>query len=268
MARLVLFQPDARSAARLTGALGDAHELVSAETWEDVAGLLSAATYEGCLLDADHPTAGEAVDRIAALRARHPTLALVGYTDRDAPLEYYRLGASGLDGVVTGADGPIRTQAVVGEALALGRGRRVAWVLEPHVPEPLPRLVGWAVAHAGPDATVERLARDTGHSPRALRDMLRARALPSPASLLLWGRLVSAGMSLHLDGRSIEETAFALGYAAANSLARAIRTQTGLTPGELVAGRGADRVLEAFVADVVPAEPPARIHLMDHRAHG
>ena len=105
MARLAIFQPDARAGARLTAALGGVHELVRCASWDELTDALEAATVEGCLLDADHPTVEEATPRIELLRRRYPDFALIGFTERDAPVQYYGLGAAGLEGFVAGTAG-------------------------------------------------------------------------------------------------------------------------------------------------------------------
>jgi AraC-like DNA-binding protein len=249
LARLALFQPDARSGARLAAALGSVHDLVQCGSWDELVDTLASHDVEGCLIDADHPSLDEAIPRIERLRERHPDVALVGFTEREEPLEYYRLGSSGLEGFVTGTDGPLTTRGAVDQALALRRGNVVTRSLEGHVVEPAPDALGWAVAHASSEMSVDELAGALGSSLSGLREVLRARALPTPAALLLWGRLVAAAARLHRDGRGVEETAFSLGYASGPSLARATRTHVGATPREL-AERGLEHVLDAFVAQV------------------
>jgi AraC-like DNA-binding protein len=249
LARLALFQPDARSGARLAAALGSVHDLVQCGSWEELVDALASDDFEGCLIDADHPSLDEALPRIERLRKRHPDVALVGFTEREEPLDYYRLGTSGLEGFVSGTDGPLTTRGAVDQALALRRGSVVTRSLEGHVADPAPDALGWAVAHAGSEMTVDELASALGSSLSALRVALRERALPTAAAFLLWGRLVAAAARLHRDRRGVEETAFALGYASGPSLARATRIHVGATPGEL-SERGPEHVLDAFVAHV------------------
>jgi D-alanyl-D-alanine carboxypeptidase/D-alanyl-D-alanine-endopeptidase (penicillin-binding protein 4) len=60
------------------------------------------------------------------------------------------------------------------------------------------------------------------------------------------------------DGRTVEEVAFSLGYATATSLARAMKSQTGLTPKEASEAGGMDRVREAlFPEGIAKAKPRA-----------
>jgi AraC-like DNA-binding protein len=246
VARLAIFQPDARSGARLTAALAGAHELLQCDSWEQLTETMEQDAVEGCLLDADHPSLDEAIPRIELLRRRYPDHALIGFTEREQPVDYFRLGASGLESFVADTAGAMTTRSAVDEAVAICRGRIVTRALERYLASPAPAAIGWAVAHATFPVTVETLADALGTSLRALRDGLRAGGLPTPGLLMLWGRLVAAAARLQRDGRGVEETAFALGYASAPSLARATRTHVGATPVEL-AEEGPERVLRTFV---------------------
>lgn len=265
MTRLALLQPDARTGARLSSALEGAHRLAVCESWGELERVLASGTVEGCVLDADHPAPREALDRIKSLRKAHPELTLVGYTDRDAPLDYYRMGAAGLDGFVSGADRAMATRNAIDEALATHRGQATERALGPHLPAPAPAVVGWGVVRSGSAATTEGLAEALGISLQALRKRLRQEDLPTPAALLLWGRLVAAAARLHLDGGTVEDAAFALGYQAAPSLARAIRDRTGATPREL-AEAGPDLVLSALVAQVTGVRTRVRLDSGDENA--
>jgi AraC-like DNA-binding protein len=250
VAQLALHQPDARSAARLRSALGSAHDLTVCESWHELERALASSGVEGCLLDADHPTPSDAADRIRILRSRHRYLALVGFTDRGNALAYYRLGATGLDGFVSMEDGAITTRAAIDDALAHARGRKVRAWLDGVLPDPGPALLGWAVAHAGPETDVDRLAEAVRQSPRTLRHTLRVEDLGTPSSILLWGRLLLTAWRLSRDGRGIEETAFTLGYSAANSLRRALRTHAGLTVRRVSKRDGVECLLDALAARI------------------
>ena len=138
MALLAIHQPDARSGARLTAALSDAHRCVSFDTWGGLVEGLSSGSLEGALLDADHPNPTDALTRIRLLRGSFPDLALVGFTARIQPGELYDLGLSGLEAFVAEADGPLSTRNAVDEALATRRGRVVRRLLDPHLPFPGP----------------------------------------------------------------------------------------------------------------------------------
>lgn len=255
MALLAIHQPDARSGARLTAALSGAHRFVPFETWDGLLEGLSSGDLEGALLDADHPNRKDALARVRLLRGTFPDLALVGFTERSRPGEYFDLGQSGLEAFVSEADGPLSTRNAVDEALALRRGRVVRRLLQGHLPSPGPEAIGWALSHSGGTADVDDLARALGFSLYALRGILHERALPAPSVLMLWGRLLAAAGRLYGDGRKVEETAFALGYASAPSLGRALRTHTGLTPSQ-VAATSFSRMLSLLIRSFTGVEAP------------
>jgi AraC-like DNA-binding protein len=215
---------------------------------------------EGVVLDAGHPSPPEARERVVALRRTHPRLALIGFTERATAEEHYQLGASGLEGLISSADGGMATRSSVDRALARARGREIARLLEPHLCPPAPEAVGWSVSHATSSPSVDRLARGMGKSLHGLRAELRKRALPPPAELVRWGRLLAAAARLHHDRRTVEETAFAVGYTSTPSLARATRGRVGLTPRQL-GELGPGRVLEIFLDETTarstrePIEP-------------
>jgi D-alanyl-D-alanine carboxypeptidase/D-alanyl-D-alanine-endopeptidase (penicillin-binding protein 4) len=153
-------------------------------------------------------------------------------------------------GILVPYAAPPAVRALVDKALATARAEGVARALAGRFASPGPDAIGWAVEHAGPDTTVEKLAAALGHTPRSLRQALEDAGLPAPTRVLLWGRLLLAGARLSRDGRTVEEVAFSLGYATATSLARAMKSQTGLTPREISEHGGMERVRDAlFPAD-------------------
>lgn len=256
MARLAIFQPDARSGARLTAALSGAHDLLPSESWDQLISQVSAGDMEGALIDADHPSPDEALARIALLRSAFADLAVVGFTERTRVRDFFELGEIGLDGFVSATDGVLATKGALDTALAVRRGRAVEDALRPWLPPPASQAVGWSLAHAGENVTVEEMARALGFSLYALRGILHEGGLPGPADLMVWGRLLAVAGRLHADGRKVEETAFALGYSSSPALARAVRTRMGLTPREL-ADTAFHAVLQLLVRDLNGSDAPA-----------
>jgi D-alanyl-D-alanine carboxypeptidase/D-alanyl-D-alanine-endopeptidase (penicillin-binding protein 4) len=76
---------------------------------------------------------------------------------------------------------------------------------------------------------------------------------------LLWGRLLRAGTYLGRDDRTVEETAFLLGYATASSLARAMKKNTGLTASEVAEQGGLACVQAALFTRPQRATPKGPI---------
>jgi D-alanyl-D-alanine carboxypeptidase/D-alanyl-D-alanine-endopeptidase (penicillin-binding protein 4) len=249
LADLVILQADARVVARLTEAVSGDHEVVPCSSWDTLERVLGRGSFDGCLVDADQPNRLVASRKIEQLRRDHPGLAVIACVQHGYALGYFDLGGLGVAGILeTGAEPPA-IRAVVDKALATARADGIARGLEGRFASPGPDAIGWAVEHAGPDTTVEKLAAALGHTPRGLRQALEEAGLPGPTRVLLWGRLLLAGARLGSDGRTVEDVAFSLGYATATSLSRAMKSQTGLTPSEISERGGMERVRDALFPD-------------------
>jgi AraC-like DNA-binding protein len=247
LAALAILEADARAAARLTSALGGEHGLWVCESWDSLHRALAREPFDGCLVDADHPDRASAILEIRALRDRYPSLAVIACVDAGYDLGYYDLGGLGIAGIVTSRSHPAVTlRDDIERALATARADRIARSLEGRFAPPGPDAIGWAVENAGTDTSVEKLAAALGHTPRSLRQALEDAGLPAPTRVLVWGRLLLAGARLGHDGRTVEDVAFSLGYSTATSLARAMKSQTGLTPGEVSEEGGMERVRDAL----------------------
>jgi D-alanyl-D-alanine carboxypeptidase/D-alanyl-D-alanine-endopeptidase (penicillin-binding protein 4) len=232
--------------ARLVAALGPHHELALCSSWDALGRVLDRSAFDGCLVDVDAPTRREARANIEQLRERHPTTAIIACVEAGYPLAYYDLGGLGVAGILPADRKSPAIRALVDQALATARADGIARALEQRFGAPGPEAMAWAVEHAGPDTSVEKLAAALGHTPRSLHKALDEVGLPPPTRVLLWGRLLLAGARLGRDGRTVEDVAFSLGYATATSLARAMKSQTGLTPKEVSEAGGLDSVRDAL----------------------
>jgi D-alanyl-D-alanine carboxypeptidase/D-alanyl-D-alanine-endopeptidase (penicillin-binding protein 4) len=246
LASLAILQADARVVARLAAALSPHHELVLCPCWDTLARVLDRSALDGCLVDVDFPSRDAARPCIQDLRSRHPSVAIIACVDGGYPLAYYDLGGLGVAGILPADSKAPAIRGLVDQALATARADGIARALESRFGAPGPAAVAWAIEHAGPDTSVEKLASALGHTPRSLHKALDEVGLPAPTRVLLWGRLLLAGARLGRDGRTVEEVAFSLGYATATSLARAMKSQTGLTPREVSEAGGMERVSEAL----------------------
>jgi D-alanyl-D-alanine carboxypeptidase/D-alanyl-D-alanine-endopeptidase (penicillin-binding protein 4) len=247
LAVLAILQPDARIEARLSEALAGTHDVTLITEWADLVGELETGRFAACVVDADHPDRRSASRRISDLRQRFSDITIVVCVESDHPEGYFDLGALGADGVLLGCDGFGDIRANVEHALTATRARRVEDLLRSRIPAPGPAVIAWAVRHAGPETSVERLSVALGLTPSALRDALQEVGLPSPVRLLLWGRLLQAGDRLARDGRHVEDVAFSLGYSTSTAFARAMKVHAGLTPAEVSSSSGARTVLDALI---------------------
>jgi len=247
LAQLAILQPDARGAARLSGALSGSHDFVLYSSWETLEEGLARRSCEACLVDVDHPDRDDAARRLRGLRTRFADLSIVACVESAQATGFFGLGELGLAGVVVTGGEPARLRTDVDVALRTVRAQQVARALKDRLRAPGPGAIAWAIEHAGTGATVGRLATALGHTPGSLRDALSEQDLPTPATILLWGRLLLAGARLGDDDRRAEDVAFSLGYSTSTSLSRAMKQHTGLTPAEVSRRGGMSAVLDALL---------------------
>ena len=260
LASLAILQPDARAAARMMTALGGAHEVLVRSTWRALTEVLVAEAVDGCVVDADHPSRDEARTEIEAIRKQYPFLAIIAYADVAGELEYYDLGELGVDDVLlAGQLEADQIRNLVDQALAANSATRLAYELDGRFGAVGSRAVAWAIEHARSEPSVERFAAAMGRTQGSLVSALRRGGLPSPKTLLLWGRLLRAGTYLGRDRCTVEETAFLLGYSTASSLARAIKKNTGLTASEVAEQGGLACVQAVLFARPRRTAPKERI---------
>ncbi len=229
----MVFQPDARVRARLSDALSAGHQVTTVDSWAGLSALVAREILDGCVVDGDYPTREDALAQIRRLRLRHPGLALAVYADvHESDLEIYRFGGLGVDGVVLARRPPWTStiRDAMERSLASARAQTVGAALEGRYAAEVVRAVSWAVEHAGKVMSVADFAASLGHSTRSLGNLLRKNGLPPANRVLVWGRLLAAGAYLGRDGRTVEETAFILGYSTANALARAMKREIGRSP--------------------------------------
>ena len=257
MALLAVFQPDQRSLARLTTALGDKHELVPFPRWPEMREALDRLPADGCLLDPYQAGAPVDLDDIQRLRERHPSLAIIVYADfKGHEMDLYTLGRYQIDGVVPAdrEDNATEVRETVSEALASSVAARVVASLGRRVPRLCLDCLKWTIENSQRQPTVEELAEPFARSPRSLTRMLSKEGAPSPGRILLWGRLFRATHMLADGSATVEQVAFMLGYSSGAALARALRRETGYPPGQVLERGGIGCVLDAFIAKEI--KPP------------
>src|SRR4051812_15394685 len=147
---------------------------------------------DGCVVDIDHRSSALSLNDLQRLRRRVPPLAIVvagNFESRE--LDLFELGRLKIDGVIlSGSADPVNetrraVAAALGAAGALGVTAALTGQVHPLGLESL----RWAIEHAEETPTVAQLAEALALSPPVLTRELRQRQLPTPARLLLWGRL-------------------------------------------------------------------------------
>ena len=223
-----------RLSARLTAALSEQHELIECRGLEQFWDVVMSGPVDGCIVDIYHAASTLSLTDLQRLRRRMPPLAIVVYADfQDRELDLFELGRLKVDGVILSGttDDLTETRGAVAGALAAALGVMAALDGQLH---PLGmECLRWSIEHAEESPTVEQLAEALALTPSVLGRELHDRRLPSPSRLLLWGRLFRAARILSNADRSVEDTAFRLGYSSAAALGRALRRETGFAPNEL-----------------------------------
>lgn len=236
MARLAMLQPDPRAAARLLAALADDHGLIQCRDVSRFWDVVTTRQVDGCVVDIYHPTHALSLRELQRLRRQVPPLAIVVYADfSERELDLFELGRLKVDGVIlTGTtDHPAETRRAVSGALAAAGALGVVDALRGKLQPFGIECLRWGIEHAEDKPSVEQLADSLALTPTSLRRELHDLLLPAPSRLLLWGRLFRAALILENTHRSVEGTAFWLGYSSKSALGRAFRREIGLTPSEL-----------------------------------
>jgi AraC-like DNA-binding protein len=168
---------------------------------------------------------------------------------RPDPLRLFRLGRAGIQNLIL-LDAEDLSRAIP-HALQRSAERSatamVTRVMSPHLP--FRELNAIRVAMDGVDYrwSAERFAEIVGLSRPFLSERLKACRLPSTGHLLLWTRLLHAGMWLEEPGRTGESVSRQLEYSSGAAFRRALKMYTGATPTEVVEEGGVSFVLARFL---------------------
>lgn len=249
MAYLTILQPDARAAARLSSALRGVHDVVVCEDWPALERATTDGAVDGCIVDGEYPDRETALRLLQGLRRRLPRLAIVAYVDLSRrPTDAFRLGVAGIHGIIV-PDHALRASRIreaVEQALAAALTSTVRAALEGRLCPLHLDCLSWAIEHATDAPRVGDLAAAMHSTPSSLGGKLRRADGVTPRDVLLDARLLRAAAMLAREGRTVEATAYRLGYSSGSALARAMRTRTGMSPSDVAARGGVAPVLAAL----------------------
>jgi len=250
LALLAVHTNDPVSLARLSSALGSAHELVHCADWSALGDAVANLPLDGCVVDVYRPSRTAGFTEVQRLRQRRPTMAIMVYADFNGrEMDLFELGRLKVDAVLlAGENESLRgIREAVSEALVSSLAVRVTRSLGRRIAPPGPELLRWTIENAHRQPVVKDLAEAFSLTRRSLSRVLEDASLPSPTRLLLWGRLFRAAQLLDDQGASVEQVAFTLGYATGAALSRALRKTVGHAPRELQKRGVLASVLEAYV---------------------
>ncbi len=255
MPKLALLQPDPRERARIGAALGDDFALVHCKGWKRLQRILREQGPDGAIIDLYGTPRGVPLASIQRLRRKHPSLALIIYSEFTArEMDLYALGRMSVDGV-------IRAEEVkdardfkdrVTQALVSALASTVENALQCRVPPLVLDSLTWAVEHAHEGPRVEDLAQAQGFTPRSLSRELVSLGGPSTGQILLWGRLLRAARQLEDPDRTVESVAHSLGYSTGAALRKAFGRFAAVSPARITEEGGVDLVMNAFVESRSP----------------
>ncbi|MFG1691495.1 helix-turn-helix domain-containing protein [Gemmatimonadota bacterium] len=259
MPKLALLQPDPRERARIGAALGDEFALVHCKGWKRLQRVLREQGPDGAIIDLYGTPGGVPLASIQRLRRKHPSLALIVYSEFTArEMDLYVLGRMSVDGVIRAEEvkGARDFKDRVTQALASGLASTVQDALHTRVPTLVLDSLTWAVEHAHRAPRVNDLANAQGFTPRSLSRDLVGLGGPSPGQILLWGRLIRAAKLLEDPERTVESAAHSLGYSTGAALRKAFGHSADVSPARITEEGGVALVMEAFTDSRAPLTPP------------
>jgi AraC-like DNA-binding protein len=199
------------------------------------------------------------------LRARRPTLPMIGYCWVEAHASRHlmvaaRAGVSAL--ALRGVDDVgLMLDHVLVEAESDCVARQVARALDGRITALVHDALDFCVRHARELPDVAQLA-DALHLPRrTLGHRLLRAGSPGAAALISWSRLFVAAELLVDEGRSVDHVGLVLGFASGSALRGMLQRYAGVTPRELRERGGLVHLIGLFLAQAGEARAHAMIAL-------
>ncbi|MFQ5536061.1 MAG: helix-turn-helix domain-containing protein [Gemmatimonadota bacterium] len=207
---------------------------------------VSAVALEYALLARDRDPAGAVVE----LRKRFPSVGLVLLAEaRSDPQALFRMGKVGIDALVPAPWDRAQQELFAALARALRRSAPalVTRAVSPYLPRREVEALRWALDAPSHGWRTERFAQAVGLTRAHLSVRLKEVGLPSAGHLLVWSRMLHAGLWLTDPGRSGESISRQLEYSSGAAFRRALRSYVGTTPTGVAAGGGFSFVLSRFL---------------------
>ncbi len=242
-------------------ALAPRHDVAGAATWHGFRRLVRERPVVAAAVDLDvlkRVPSGR--DALGELRTAYPRLGLVLIVPRSSdPVTLFHLGRTGIENLVFLALDHLGSELPrsLARALEFGASAAVARSLSPFVPRRELMAVLRAMETVHLKWSADTFARSVGFSRPFLSELFKNRGLPSVGHLLLWTRLIHAGLWLAEPGRTGESVSRQLEYSSGAAFRRALKHYTGATPTEVLQGGGLDFLLRRFLL-ACGLPPPGR----------
>lgn len=259
MALVATFTRNSGLAVRLSEALEPRHDVAAATSWHRFRRLVRERPVVVAIVDLDVlASVRSGRDTLAELRLAYPRLGLVLVVDRNAdPVSLFHLGRAGVENLVFLPVEELRAELNRGlrRALDASAAAVVTRSLSPFLPRRALMAVHQAMEGVHRRWGADAFAQTIGLSRPFLSEVFKERGLPSVGHLLLWTRLLHAGLWLSEPGRTAESVSRQLEYSSGAAFRRALKHYTGATPTEVIEGGGLPFVLRRFrsVCGFVPA---------------
>jgi AraC-like DNA-binding protein len=244
--------PNTTHLQRLRAAIRDRHELVTCETWQDLASACTEQPIRVAVVDF-YSSGRPRIEALRRLKYRFPRLTVIGYVDfaADRAHDVFEAGRSGLDALII-ADVDDSTRGLLGvvgqaESRSLGTAvRRALESVDPSVREAVLLAVTRAHERVSPTQLAELLALHR----RTLGKRLAAAGFPPPQRLITWGRIIVAAHMLEDPQRSANSIATALDFPSGSAFRNTCQRYLHATPERIRARGGATYAVKALLRSV------------------
>lgn len=248
MALIGLFTGD-RDVERSVRSALPRHDLAHIVSWEGFDRLVRERPIQASIVDLESCGAGRSETLLVGFRRRYPRHGLVALAGRlEDPRELFRLGRAGIPELIVLRTDRLRAELprAVARSLAGGAAATVMRSVSSTLPGSIADVLARAMDGVHLAWSADVFAHEVGYSRPFLSERLKAAGLPSAGHLLIWTRLLHAGLWLAEPGRSGESVSRQLEYANGSTFRRALRNYVGATPTEIVRDGGLPVVMDAF----------------------
>jgi len=250
MSLVATFTRDSGLAGRLAEALEPRHDVGRAASWHGFRRLVRERPVVASIVDLDVlASVRSGRDTLAELRSAYPRLGLVLVVRPSAdPLSLFHLGRAGIENLVFLSVEELRAELNRGmrRALETSAAAIVTRSLSPFLPRRALMAVHQAMEGVHRRWGADAFAEAVGLSRPFLSEVFKERGLPSVGHLLLWTRLLHAGLWLSEPGRTAESVSRQLEYSSGAAFRRALKHYTGATPTQVIERGGLPFVLRRF----------------------
>jgi AraC-like DNA-binding protein len=248
MALTALFSQDPALTSALERAAGPSYVLLSTSSWQGLHRLIRERPVTTAGLDASALSSGRSPEEaLGEIFSRFPNLGLIVLSHRHTdPIRLFRLGRAGIPNLILlGVEDLGRAvPRALAKASELGATTFVTRAVAPYLPSRELEAVRLAMDCVHHRWNAERFAASLGLSRPFLSERLKACGLPSTGHLLIWARLLHAGLWLEEPGRTAESVSRQLEYSSGAAFRRALKLYTGATPSEVTQEGGLKFVLQ------------------------